>query len=432
MQPSVSNSEQVDRGARSSGAAALLPNVQSRVAAASIAIAHRGTTKSRTKWIIWVASLGIWSFIALAAAMSVIELYRAEGMRESFRDAAYMQFSQMLTFVPLTPLVFAFVARYPIHRGNWLRRSILYLAGGLVFTAAHVAMRACTPYGVWDRKTREWHSAVWDYKAHKFNVQWHVFNDMFVRSVFDDITSSYIPIMLVAYVVSYYSTLRERERHTAQIESQLTRAKLQALKSQLQPHFLFNTMHSISGLMFTDVRAADTMMSRLSELLRMSLEDGAEQITTLNRELEFVNGYLEIEKMRFGERLTARFDISPDTLDAQFPHLLLQPLVENAIQHGIAKLSSKGEITISSRHDAQGLWVAISDNGPGLNGVRDSVLNLGLGIRTSQERLQTLYGSNQSLRFRPLQRGGTEVTIRIPFVELSMRCHDTDADHHRR
>lgn len=432
MQPSVTNSEQVESQGRPSAAVELVPKVQTRVPTTSVAIAYQGTTKSGANWIIWVASLGVWSFIALAATMSVMQLYRAQGMRESFRDAASMQFSEMLSFVPLTPLVFGFVARYPIHRGNWIRRSVLYLAGGLVFTAAHVAMRGCTPYGVWDQKTHGWRSAVWDYKAHKLNIQGRVFDQMFVRSVFDDITGSYIPVVLVAYVVSYYSALKDRERHTAQIESQLTRAKLQTLKNQLQPHFLFNTMHSISGLMFTDVRAADTMMSRLSELLRMCLEDNAEQITSLNRELEFVNGYLEIEKMRFGERLTVSFDISPNTLDAQFPHLLLQPLVENAIHHGIAKLSSKGELSISSRHDEEHLWVVILDNGPGFGGVRDSVPNTGLGIRASQERLQTLYGNNQSLRFQPLQRGGTEVTIRIPFVELSMRGNDTYAGYHCR
>ena len=265
MQPSVTNSAQVDSLARFSGAADLVPKVPGRVAAASVGIRHQATIKSRANWTIWVASLGIWSFIALAATMSVIQLYRTQGMRESFRDAGYTQFSQMLTYVPLTPLVFAFVARYPIYRRNWIRRSVLYLVGGLVFTAGHIAMRRFTPYGVWDQKTREWHSAIWDYKAHKFNIQWHIFNDMFVRSVFDDITGSYIPVVLVAYVASYYSTLKDRERHTAQIESQLTRAKLQTLKSQLQPHFLFNTLHSISSLMFIDVRAADTMMSRLSD-----------------------------------------------------------------------------------------------------------------------------------------------------------------------
>jgi LytS/YehU family sensor histidine kinase len=289
------------------------------------------------------------------------------------------------------------------------------LIAGLGFTAAHVAMRGFTPYGVWDRNARAWHSAAWDYQAHRFRVQWRVFKDMFVTSVFDDVTSAYVPIVFLAYVVSYYSTLKDRERLTAQLEAQLARANLQALKSQLQPHFLFNTMHSISGLMFSDVRAADRMMARLSELLRMSLEEGTEQMTTLNRELEFVNGYLEIEKMRFGERLAIDLNISPETLDAQVPHLLLQPLVENAVQHGIAKLSSKGEITISSRQDGRSLWLTISDNGPGFDDADCSIPKAGLGIGTSRERLQTLYGDNQNLSFRVRPQAGTEVTIRIPF-----------------
>jgi LytS/YehU family sensor histidine kinase len=167
--------------------------------------------------------------------------------------------------------------------------------------------------------------------------------------------------------------------------------------------------------MFSDVRAADRMMARLSELLRMSLEEGTEQMTTLNRELEFVNGYLEIEKMRFGERLAIDLNISPETLDAQVPHLLLQPLVENAVQHGIAKLSSKGEITISSRQDGRSLWLTISDNGPGFDDADCSIPKAGLGIGTSRERLQTLYGDNQNLSFRVRPQAGTEVTIRIPF-----------------
>jgi len=167
--------------------------------------------------------------------------------------------------------------------------------------------------------------------------------------------------------------------------------------------------------MFTDVQAADAMMTRLSELLRMSLEDGADQITTLNRELEFVNGYLEIEKIRFGERLAVELDISPETLDAQVPHLVLQPLVENAIQHGIAKLSSKGELRISSRQAGDRLLLTIVNNGPGFDGHDESTSKAGFGIAASRERLHTLYGQNQSLNFRIPPNGGTEVTIRMPF-----------------
>jgi two-component system, LytTR family, sensor kinase len=372
-------------------------------------------------WLIWVISFAVWSLFAFIATLFAIQLLRAQSDAVSVRYAAAMQFSQLLPFAPLTPFVFALVARFPIDRKNWLRSSMLYLLGGLVFTAGHVGLRGLTPYGVWDSKTHGWHSAVWDYQAHKLKIQWPVYEDMFVSNVFDDVTSAYFPIMLIAYVTFYYSTLKDRERRSAQLEAQLTKANLQALKSQLQPHFLFNTMHSISALMLTDVQSADRMMTRLSELLRMSLEDGAQQMTTLSRELEFVNGYLEIEKMRLGERLSVLLDIPADALDAQVPHLLLQPLVENAIQHGIARITSKGELSISAGHEGDTLHIIIRDNGPGFDGPNGSHAKAGVGIRTSQERLRTLYGSHQTLQFARLLQGGTEVTIRIPFRQTVRR-----------
>jgi two-component system, LytTR family, sensor kinase len=365
--------------------------------------------------LIWTMSFAVWSLFGLIATLSVIQLLRTQGNAITFREASRMEFSQMMAFAPLTPFVFMLVARFPIRRKNWVRRSMLYLLGGLVFTAGHVGIRGMTPYGIWDSSTHAWHSAVWDDQAHKVKVQWSSLGDMFLSSAFDDITSTYLPIVFIAYVMFYYSTLKDRERRSAQLEAQLTKANLQALKSQLQPHFLFNTMHSISALMLTDVSAADKMMTRLSELLRMSLEDGMQQMTTLSRELEFVNGYLEIEKMRLGERLSVFLDISPDTLDAQVPHLLLQPLVENAVKHGIASLSSKGQLSISGRHEADTLHIIIRDNGPGFAGSNGSSQKRGLGIRTSQERLRNLYGGNQSLQFARPSDGGTELTIRIPF-----------------
>lgn len=141
------------------------------------------------------------------------------------------------------------------------------------------------------------------------------------------------------------------------------------MKSQLQPHFLFNTMHSISALMLTDVNAADRMMSRLSDLLRMSLESAGTQITTLNRELEFVHCYLDIEKVRFEERLHVIFDIAPETLDAQVPHLLLQPLVDNAVKHGISKVPGGGEIRITVSTQNGELKLKIEDNGHRFKGL---------------------------------------------------------------
>ena len=270
-------------------------------------------------WLIWAVSIGVWSFIAFAATLTVYQLYRSTNSPTPFLTVLGMQVCQILTYAPLTPFAFAFALRYPIHRENWVRRSLLYLAAGLVFTMAHVALRAITPYAFWDPRYRDWGSAVWDSHAHLFKIQWLVLRRQFFSSMVDDITGTFVPIVLVAHAVSYYRRFRERELRAAQLEGQLAKAHLQTLKSQLQPHFLFNTMHSISSLMLSDVQAADRMMTRLGDLLRMSLEAAGTQIATLSRELEFVNCYLEIEKVRFAERLTVILEIAPETLDASGP-----------------------------------------------------------------------------------------------------------------
>src|SRR5271167_1435786 len=266
-------------------------------------------------WIIWALSFGVWTFVALAYALTVYELYRSTGTSMSFLSVLGMQSSQVLTYIPLTPFAFAFASRFQVQRGNWARNSLVLLAGGLVFTVAQVAMRGMTPY------------AFWDAQAHGFRIQWFMFDRMFLSSVVDDVVTTYLPIVLIAHVACYYQRFRERELRTSQLQVQLEKARLQSLKSQLQPHFLFNTLNSISALMLTNVEAADRMITRLGDLLRVSLQTAGTQMTTLSRELEFVNCYIEIEKVRFEERLKVSVDVAPETLDASVPHLLLQPLV---------------------------------------------------------------------------------------------------------
>ena len=316
------------------------------------------------RWLIWAVSFGVWSFVTLAATLTIYKLYLSLGSPMTFMSTLGWECCQILTYAPLTPFAFAFAIRYPIQRKNWVSRSLLYLAAGLVFAVAHIALRAVTPYAYWDQKLREFNSAIWDSHAHMFKIQWFVLQRQFFSGVVDDITGTFVPIVLVAHAVSYYRRFRERELRAAQLEGQLAKAHLQTLKSQLQPHFLFNTMHSISSLMLTDVPAADQMMTRLGDLLRMSLESAGTQITTLSRELEFVNCYLEIEKVRFAERLKVTLDIAAETLDAAVPHLLLQPLVENAIKHGISKLPAGGEIRITVNAEGDELHLEVGDNGP--------------------------------------------------------------------
>jgi len=415
MQISVQNSEPIQRKTCPCSGFDVSARTQPVLpATGGVARSHKAFRGSR-QWVIWVGSLVVWLFIALAATLAVMQMYRTQGSHMAFSESAYMQLSQMMPYALLTPLVFALVACYPLRRKNWIWVLALYLIAGVAFSAVHVGLRGMTPYGVWDKKAQVWRSAMWDSQARKIHVQWPVYKTMFTNQWYDDVVNTYVPILFIAYVASYYSKLKAREQLTSQLEIQLAKANLQVLKSQLQPHFLFNTMHSISGLMFTDVRAADRMMTRLSELLRMSLEEGTQQTTTLNRELEFANGYLEIEKMRLGDRLSVDLNISPETLDAEVPHLLLQPLIENAVQYGVSKLASKGEIKITSRREGSTLWLTISDNGSGFDEPDAPNRKPGLGIGASRERLRTLYGENQSLRFQVPEGGGTQITIRIPF-----------------
>jgi signal transduction histidine kinase len=374
-------------------------------------------------WLIWGLSFGLWTFVALTNGLTIFEFDRSIGRLMSLRDEITLPLINNLIYAALTPLLFGLALRHPIQRTNWIRRTGVHLVGSLGFTVAHVALRSLV-YPVYDPRIRGFAYIVWNPHTYVFHVQWVLINRLFFYNVTSDIFSIYLPIVLIAQAVWYQNKLREREVRTFELEAQLAKAHLQALKSQLQPHFLFNTLHSISALMLTDVQAADRMMTRLSDLLRMSLENNGVQETSLGRELEFVGGYLEIEKVRFDERLEVVLEITPDTLDAQVPHLLLQPLVENAVRHGIARRSAAGEIRINATHDEHSLYLRIRDNGPGLGEPEARPGKAGLGLVATRERLQTLYGNDQSIDIRNLLEGGAEAFVRIPFRTESHPVYD--------
>jgi hypothetical protein len=225
----------------------------------------------KNTWKIWVISLGLWTFVALADGVSIFEFDRSAGQPMSMRDEISVPLVNNLVYAVLTPIVFLISLRHPIRRTNWMRRTGVHLMGSLGFTVAHVALRSLL-YPVWDPKIRGFAYIVWNPHTHVFHVQWVLINRLLFYNVVSDVVSIYLPVVLVAQAVWYQQEFREREVRTFELEAQLAKAHLQALKSQLQPHFLFNTLHSISALMLTDVQAADRMMSRLSDLLRMSLE----------------------------------------------------------------------------------------------------------------------------------------------------------------
>jgi len=362
------------------------------------------------------ACVAIWSFVSFAATVTVYEFYRTSGRTTPFTTVAGMQCSEFLTFIPVTPFAFMLALRFPLRRHNWIKPTLLYTICGLAYNLGHITFRGLTPYGYFDASHREWTFAFWDVYAHTFRNVFAVGRTMFLTTVVDDVIASYIPIVIVAHAFVYYRGFHERELQTMRLEKELASARLQTLKSQLQPHFLFNTLHSISALMLTDVNAADRMLTSLSDLLRMSLEDDGTHLTSLSREIEFLNVYLDIEKVRFEERLHVTFDIAPECLDAQVPHLLLQPVVENAVRHGIAKLSYGGEIRIvAKRGHGRTLELWIRDNGPGSRSPSLGKTREGLGLRLTRARMAALYGEKQTCEFRNLAGSGAEVCLRLPF-----------------
>jgi two-component system, LytTR family, sensor kinase len=378
---------------------------------------------SLSRGMVWAVSFGVWGLLTFAASIWIYQYDRAVGTPMRFFQEFPLELSDVFSYAPLTPFVLALALRFPLRKDNWLRPALVLLGGGLLFMLAHVAIRAAT-FPVWDPYSHDFRT-IWKVEGHSLGVRWYLIRRLLLVDCLNDVAWTYAPIVVVAYAVSYYQKFRERELRTSQLEVQLAKAHLQSLKSQLRPHFLFNTMHSISALMLTDVGAADKMMTRLSDLLRMNLEDGTLQLTSLNRELEFVGGYLEIEKVRFEDRLEVHLNIADDTLDAQVPHLILQPLVENAVRHGIAKRSSQGELHIQSAQNDGRLSLRIYDNGPGFSESNGSGSKSGLGLRATRERLQAMYGDHQNFSIRNLPEGGVEVCVQIPFrVEVTSSHED--------
>ena len=230
----------------------------------------------------------------------------------------------------------------------------------------------------------------------------------------------YWSLVGVCQAITLFQRSQERERRAAELEARLTSAKLQALRMQINPHFLFNTLNSIAALVYVNPRAADEMLGDLSALLRRSLDSMEEQEIPLEQELEFVAAYLNIEQKRFGERLRLEQSVPDEILKALVPALILQPLVENAIRHGIESQLGPGLIAIEAKRDDKHLHLIVRDNGRGLP---DAGLESpgqrrpgrGIGLANTQARLLGLYGADQSFSFGKTEPQGCRVDIRLPF-----------------
>lgn len=233
----------------------------------------------------------------------------------------------------------------------------------------------------------------------------------------------YSGIVAVYYALDYYRQYNERELRASRLESELTRAQLETLHTQLQPHFLFNTLNSISVLMRKgEIDTAQRMLNRLSELLRHVLAKGGTQVIPLETELEIVRGYLEIEQVRFGDRLRVEMSIDDTSLKAQVPSFVLQTLVENAVRHGLAQKTGVGHIRITSRRENNLLTLMVEDDGVGLAAPSQS-RGEGVGLRSTRTRLSALYSDQHRFVLTTPSAGGTVALLEIPYRTEESSSH---------
>jgi signal transduction histidine kinase len=224
----------------------------------------------------------------------------------------------------------------------------------------------------------------------------------------------YAMTVALNYAFVYYRQSRERAQFASQLETRLVAAQLKTLQQQLHPHFLFNALHAISALMHKDVDAADRTLMRLSDLLRLTLERLGQQEVTLEAELDFLRKYLDIEGTRFADRLVVRFDVQPEACDVLVPTLILQPLVENAIKHGVARKVGAGHIDISARREHDKLVMEVRDDGVGLSEDAFTALQKGIGVSTTRARLKHQFGADYRFEFHRLSQG-LAVVVAVPW-----------------
>lgn len=234
-----------------------------------------------------------------------------------------------------------------------------------------------------------------------------------------------LPHDLIAYAIAvgfvhlfdHYRRTRDREVETAQLEARLSQAQLQSLRLQIQPHFLFNALNTISSMIYEDPRAADEMLAKLSEFLRLTLKGSVAQEVSLGEELEFLELYLDIMRARFGDRLDVSIDVGEAASRASVPQLVLQPLVENAVRHGVDPETGEVHVRVTARRDDDRLVLSVSDRGPGIDDVDGAMSGGGIGLSNTVDRLRRLYGDDHSIDFGTAPGGGLEITIRFPFAE---------------
>ena len=346
--------------------------------------------------------LGVWLVLGVLMAAEVFIAQQVWAKPITWTLAFRRSFKEMLSYAICTLAVLWLCGHWRLEAGRRARWFLGHMLGALSFAVAHVTLVSWLQAG--ERSVQTGEILTFSYLFQKLLLSYTLSN------VF-----KYWIIVLGHLGWHYYKAYRERERQAGALATELVQARLQALRMQINPHFLFNTLNTISALIHENPEAADRMVVRLSELLRRTLDRGDVLEVPLREELEFLKSYLEIEQMRFADRLAVTYDIEPRTQDLLVPHLILQPLVENALRHGILPREEAGRIAISAHVvEGQHLELRVRDNGDGLAPTNGQPGREGIGLQNIRSRLAQLYGDAQQFELGNATDGGVEARVRIP------------------
>jgi uncharacterized membrane protein len=354
-----------------------------------------------TRWL-WIAA--IWCAGALIDSSQTVLIMRAEGgAHRPVLPLFATEFVSWLPWVLATPMIIRLARRHPIVRDTLAPSALVHLAAFAVISLIGTTWSALLQvlFNPWGHPEPQ--GPFMDVWGHWFLYQ--ILTFLFV----------YVLILAITYAVDSRDSAARQRTETARLNEELSRAQLDALRRQIEPHFIFNTLNSIAALV-RDQRndAAVTMIVGLGEFLRRASEASHRPQVTLSEEVEYLQRYLDIQKVRFGERLQVSVDIPAELLQALVPDLLLQPLVENAIKHGIAKRVAGGVIRVSGARRGGNLCLSIYNDGPSLSADWQAAQG-GIGIGNLRTRLQILHGGEFDLQMRNTETGGVEVLVTLPF-----------------
>jgi two-component system LytT family sensor kinase len=370
----------------------------------------------RRSYLLWGMVLTGWVLIGLTWTLNYYvyaDHYVAIfSVPPTFKEMLVWELPYWVLWAALTPLVFMLARRFPLGRGKLPWNLAVHISACIALSIFHRALYLMLGWIL--------HVTVYEKLASVVTVYHFLFFFNLPTGFM-----SYGSIMLICNLLIYYQRYQEQELGSSQLETRLaqaelhaTAAELRALKMQLQPHFLFNTLNSISALLEDNVEAADEMLSRLADLLRLTLANSAAQTVPLAEELEFLKCYLEIERARFQDQLVVEMKIDPAAMEAAVPNLVLQPIVENAIKYAVAPRHGAGRVDIRALREGSRLVIVITDDGNGAKALRDadSRVDKGLGLSNTRARLGQLYPGLHSFQMGIAHSGGLEVRIEIPFT----------------